>query len=510
MNPALATYPTRKPLTGVEVTLALLRHSQSRATRLWYAEGVCRSDALSADNTWVPLKDFSMRAGKWCVWFWRRALTIPDCESLLGAIRSGQLSTDHHVLELNVQERPPVFLSCSTDRPFCPREGMSSWLLEFWDERKDVTELVDEKWKRKINAAVKRALGIDLDHWNDRIGNILMFIPAGVRVAWNYDPVSEAAIIQTDLDAAELDAYELEVIAWDGEDLSYQRRCRLARPATVFEGLRQFQRIQWRMWKHGCLICQDGPDHIVKGIDVAMHVAVGTRAGNTYTRSATSTTTALDRSPWTRLQRDRRVATSKARLVESLEFKFYEPLATSSQITREQAVTDVHAILSHARTSIRIWDPYFGAQLGSTDRERVSPQPDDVGIDDLQFVESITELSLSIQILTSAEDFTITNGSATLNRLGARIGQLQRDFPERFKTVRCKAWVRAKETAFHDRFLILDDRSVWLMGSSLGGLGKKHSVLVKLEHADEVIAAFDQVWNGRIGAWGHVIDVAGK
>ena len=51
-----------------------------------------------------------------------------------------------------------------------------------------------------------------------------------------------------------------------------------------------------------------------------------------------------------------------------------------------------------------------------------------------------------------------------------------------------------------------------MMGSSAGGLGKKHSVLVRLEYGEEIASEFDRIWeagslSGGKLAWGKIIEV---
>ena len=483
------------------MTLALLRHAGSRELRLWYAEGVYIQEGVDVGHTWEPLRNLSARAGRWYVWFWRRVLSPPDLETLLDGIRSeGVLRTDCNEILLDLRERPPVFLSRHVDRPpLCPHADESAWIWEFWDDQKRVLNLGDEAWQRSVNTAVKRGLGVDLNEWVDRIGNVVVFVPTGVKVHWDYDHVTRSAVIQTNLDPDELIDYDIELLVWDGEEISYQNRLRLDRPAAVFRDLTHFRRVQVTIWNRGKLIHQEGPLSILKRIMIPMSMAEGTRAGTTYTRTAgLSDVGEKTEPPWVRLQRDRRVATRKQGLAERLEFKFYEPLATHWVTTRNEAVTDVQNVLSHAQRSVRIWDPYFGANVAG---EEVDEE------DDLRFIEKLADLSIDVQVLTSCGDWA-GRGSETLNRLAARISQLRKAFPERFGRMRCKAWVLRKTTAFHDRFIIVDDQRVWLLGSSLRGLGRKHSTLVKLEHSEEVISAFDRIWKGAVGGWGQVVDVA--
>ena len=369
-------------------------------------------------------------------------------------------------------------------------------MWELWDDQKPVLNLGNEAWRECVNAAVKRALGVDLNYWSDRIGNVVVFAPTGVKVHWDYDHVTRSAVIQTNLHPDELIDYDIELLVWDGEEISYQNRFRLDRPAAVFRDVTHFREVQVTIWNRGKLIHQEGPRSIVKRISFAMNLGEGTRDGTTYTRmAALSDAGEKTEPPWVRLQRDRRVATRKQGLAERLEFKFYEPLASGPLTTRNEAVTDVQKLLSRAHRSVRIWDPYFGAN-------------------DFRFIEKLASLSIDVEVLTSCGDWK-QGHSKTLSCLGKKVIELRDTFPARFADMRCKAWVppepecnrRPNGPTFHDRFIIIDNKGVWLLGSSLGGLGKKHSALVRLELAEEVISAFERIWDGKVG-WGQVVDVA--
>ena len=46
--------------------------------------------------------------------------------------------------------------------------------------------------------------------------------------------------------------------------------------------------------------------------------------------------------------------------------------------------------------------------------------------------------------------------------------------------------------AFHDRFIIVDD-NVWLSGNSLADIGKRASILVKLQNPKEILNIHEQI-----------------
>ena len=169
----------------VEVTLILLRDSGKDQTRLWYAEGVPVGTEPAADRSWQPLKELTRKAGRWQVWFWARTFSLSELNDWLSSLVANRvLKTDTLAIPVALRERPLALLADGGyESPLCPVAGESAWLCEFWDQEKQV--LGDEEWVRLVNSAVKKAIGLDLNYWRDRIGNVLVFFPTGVVVNWH-------------------------------------------------------------------------------------------------------------------------------------------------------------------------------------------------------------------------------------------------------------------------------------------------------------------------------------
>jgi len=85
-------------------------------------------------------------------------------------------------------------------------------MWEFWDDQKPALSLGNEAWRERVNAAVKGALGVDLDYWSDRIGNLVVFVPTGVKVQWDYDNVTRSAVVRTNLYPDELTDYDIQLL----------------------------------------------------------------------------------------------------------------------------------------------------------------------------------------------------------------------------------------------------------------------------------------------------------
>ena len=419
----------------MQVTLILLRDSEKDETRLWYAEGMPVAAESGADKSWQPLKQLTRKAGRWQVWFWTRTLSLSELDDWLSSLAADRaLKTDTLAIPVALRERSLVFLAEGEyESPLCPVAGESAWLSEMWDQEKQVLRLGNEEWIRLVNSAVNDAIGLDLNYWRDRIGNVLVFFPTGVFTDWHYDDISQSAVIRSNVSAEEAQKYEIELECWDGEEISYWRRVSTSGALVVFDGLPLPDRALVRVLRNGALVHEQGLSGIIKSIIVRIHGLAGLRGGKAYTRRLSDTRVGERSDPtWDRLQRDRRVWNRRRALAEGREFKFYRPdVAGDSSKSRQEAVNDLRALLGRALGGVAIWDAYFAK--GDTD-----------------FLESVTNLDVRIRVLTSAEDWSESGGSEKLRGLGERIEEMRKAFPARFKGVTCRAWVRGGDTTFHD------------------------------------------------------------
>ena len=493
--------PCRREACAYKVTLALVKSSKSGVLRIWYGQGIPVWEQREPDSCWHPYDQQKRNVGGgWQLWVWQQVMTLADFDAFVANLRSGRLVTDSYCFLLRLLERPIVLVPAG--QTSVPLHEESAWLQEFWDACRDLATLQDDAWVKRVDEAVEQCLGVNLDAWRDRIGNVALFAPTGIQTQWNYDAVSGSAVIKTNLKASGLDGYEVELEAVDGEEVSYRQRMRLQKPSAIFRELHFFQRVRISVWREGQLCHQTQELPISSTIVVNSRLVIGQHGGTQYTYSEGSVFVgASDEPEWLRRQRDRRVELHKKTLAENLNFKFYEPRRDDNGNVRKEAVENLQAIINRAEQSVQIWDPYFGSDAGKLTFE----EP----LEDLTILESITGLQVSVQVLTSADDWTEKAGSATLVQLGSRLLRLRQGFSIHLKRIHCRAWVRANKTTFHDRFIIIDHEDVWMLGSSLNGLAKKHSTLVRLEYAEDVISAFDSIWDGDGAArvWGTLIEV---
>lgn len=305
-------------------------------------------------------------------------------------------------------------------------------------------------------------------------------------------------MVHTTLPAETATAYEVEVRGSDGTDLLLARRASLERPSLILRDVPPCTRFTLSLWKGGQMVHLEAELTLIRGITMDLNVHVGSHGTQSYTRRATSTQVgAVEAEPWTRLQRERQVENRRAELARAPSLKFYAPDGTNAQ--RLDAVADLTRLLASARNTIRIWDPYFGGDVNQ--RLRSSSE------NDLYFLDQVSQLDVSIRVLSSADDWTTAGGSQRLQALTTRLQAEHAASPARFGRVAWRAWVRANDTAFHDRFLVIDDEKVWLLGSSINGLGKKHTTLVQVEYPKEILVAFDRIWRANTDGVGQVLSV---
>lgn len=477
----VAGLPRRTPLEHYAVTLVLLLLDEDRGTKprrahLWYAEGEPEMPPTAPTSEWEGIREWAVQGDGYAIWFWRRVFDTAGLQMFLQALRAGRLNASSLEVKFHLAERPPIFVATEeTSKPLVPRREQSTWLSEFWDIDKPVLRLNSEAKRRQmvthINGAVQARLGLDLNHWSDRIGNVLLFVPTGVRVSWNYDRYTGSAVLRTDLLQAEVSDYALELQAWEDDNLTYRQRAPLTAPVTAFPNLLNFSHVQMTLWRGNELMYDTSRLLIFRLLGEPLAFG-GERP-----------------SPWRALERRRRNSNAREHLKTTLDFKFYERNETQTSThppvlhSRHEALRDLAQLMTRYSGTIRLWDPYFSANH----------------VDELK---NYLPSGRAVQIITSTTDFYDPLAvSPHLHELGIKLKESGGD-------ISCKAWVKGgKDTTFHDRFLLIGEGNVWMLGSSFSGLGFKHSTLIRVAYPDQVISAFEALWNEEPQIWGHVIRV---
>lgn len=141
---------------------------------------------------------------------------------------------------------------------------------------------------------------------------------------------------------------------------------------------------------------------------------------------------------------------------------------------REEAERRIWGIVASAREKLTIVDPYF----------------------------SITSIEAFIEDLNDQIEVSVCCSSGALkDKESNSAGKLLLEKVERLVRNRRKITVEvAGHSYIHDRFIIVDGRESWLLGSSMATLGGSLSAIIKLENGDEVSRVLLE----------HIKDIPGK
>ncbi|MDX7952432.1 VPA1262 family N-terminal domain-containing protein [Lichenihabitans sp. Uapishka_5] len=133
------------------------------------------------------------------------------------------------------------------------------------------------------------------------------------------------------------------------------------------------------------------------------------------------------------------------------------------------AAAFLRSLIGAARKSVGIYDPYV------------------TGLELFRFAHAVTRASVQVRILTSAMPFHQTDKSVETERLDELEREVVRLEAARGSPERAKVKVlRGDPPPLHDRFLVVDD-NVWFTGNSLGSLGGRAGMIIRLPDPDPVI-----------------------
>lgn len=149
-------------------------------------------------------------------------------------------------------------------------------------------------------------------------------------------------------------------------------------------------------------------------------------------------------------------------------------------------------LVGTAESNIEIWDPYFNVKGNNRDQDIFNDISENITIKILT-QKGISGDSVFIQEIINALKMTIPNSKNI--RFGMRVIN--------------KGDSNQKGWLFHDRYLIIDNSKVYLIGSSVGSHTKSHEStgIYKVENNNTIIfiiSVFNKYW-GQASA--HKIDV---
>lgn len=141
------------------------------------------------------------------------------------------------------------------------------------------------------------------------------------------------------------------------------------------------------------------------------------------------------------------------------------------------AIEAVKKILDSAKNTIKIFDPYFGNDF--TDWN----------------IFSEVASNIEIYVLTSIETRhnVHSNFYDSLNNLRREMSKVE------LKSVYAditRTGNNSKKCPFHDRYFIIDNKIVWSIGTSINGLGKRDSSIIRIAEGDidAILKLFDYYW----------------
>lgn len=145
----------------------------------------------------------------------------------------------------------------------------------------------------------------------------------------------------------------------------------------------------------------------------------------------------------------------------------------SDRLDAENFICD---LIGKAKKVVRIWDPYFSRQTFHLINMGISPSS-----------------SVTVEILTSCP-----SGYGSINDKGLRrhLSLLKKKVTVKIKAVfKTREW--GCESPFHDRYIILDNREFWSLGSSLHSIGEKGEMALQLKTnvGNIILNAFENYWN---------------
>lgn len=141
------------------------------------------------------------------------------------------------------------------------------------------------------------------------------------------------------------------------------------------------------------------------------------------------------------------------------------------------AAAFLRSLIGGARATVGIFDPYV------------------TGLELLRFAHAVTRASVTTQILTSALPFRQTDKAVERDRLDEAEREVVRLREHRGAPERLQVRVmRGDPPPLHDRFLVVDGE-VWFTGNSLGTLGDRAGMIIRLPDPEPVLEALNQFFD---------------
>ena len=143
----------------------------------------------------------------------------------------------------------------------------------------------------------------------------------------------------------------------------------------------------------------------------------------------------------------------------------------------DAATQFVRDLVSRTQADVLIVDPYFG------DTEA------------LRFAFAPKTSGAAVRILTSKEYLFGWSPATDRTLLGNRLRAVVGDLAGRDNSLSIEVRVaRGDKAPVHDRFIVIDGRETWLLGSSLNEFGSRGTTAVRLPYSSPIMAALERHW----------------
>lgn len=379
-----------------------------------------------------------------------------------------------------------------------------SYIIEFFDMKKSfLKEVFSDTTLKKMTDHVRQHLPIDLEFISDRIGNIVFQFPSNLMGidctstenwnGFNIKLVSDPKIISEN-------QYALKISdEFDGTTSSFNLTNHLTQEEfTVVTGnSRSLNNIQIIDTKNQLLLSSQ-TFSFMQHLNFSMDISTQFAEPRTIIKDSNhsiehieivsqnpfGTEKSVTADDWIR---KRKYKNEKRKLMETLEFVQYGKYENE----RARALKDIRELINrHGREGVYLWDPY----LTSEDILNTLYYCRYTGVE-MKAITSFDKKRMRVykrQLANLEENMTILDWHAyeeamfqkSSNHLGINL------------EFRCQhenyGW------KFHDRFLIFpspsEEPKVWSLGISVNGLGKEHHILQLVSNPQNIIDAFDELW----------------
>jgi hypothetical protein len=371
-----------------------------------------------------------------------------------------------------------------------------SYVVELMDIDKSVLKpLFDEpSLLQSVSAELLKRLPIKLASLSDRLGNIVIQVPVTILVAsFGRNRLTGETLVNTrwhpkatlrPLRASCETQFDGALTAFASDNITGTE---LSLPTVDGAGM---QRCTLWDQQNQVLVAATGATSFISRIGFNLQPLdpkprVFTRSGNEVRVGLTNTIESEVKAPepergksWT----DRRLYNEEAgRLASQRRFVQYRPLPGQESTTRTKALDDVRQLLRwYGQKRVCLWDPFLSAE------------------DILDTLFYCPHSRAELRALTAARE------PRRDDRTDQTFADKQRaqfaTANSNFRSLRLEYRMKVGQAgwSFHDRFLIFPETQegplAWSLGASVNSLGRQHHILQKVDDAQLIADAFEELW----------------